>query len=65
MTNLLWNALNRKLNSIDNKTIAIDNLRFINKKSEFKNLSKTRDYCEYLIETACLQRFLKLFCFVI
>ena len=39
MTNLLWNALNRKLNSIDNKTIAIDNLRFINKKSEFKNLS--------------------------
>ena len=40
MNNLLWNALNKKLNSIDNKTIANDNLNFIDKKSEFKNLSK-------------------------
>ena len=65
MTNLLWNALNKKLNSIDNKTTANDNLRFIDKKSEFKNLSKTRDYVEYLIKAACLKCFSKLFCFVL
>ena len=40
MTNLLWNALNKKLILIDDIMTAIDNLRFIDKKSEFKNLSK-------------------------
>ena len=40
MTKSLWNALSEKMNSTDNKTIANDNLNFIDKKSEFKNLSK-------------------------
>ena len=35
MMNLLWSALNKKLNSTENKTIAIDNLRFIDKARDY------------------------------
>ena len=45
--------------------IAIYPPMFYTSSGDFKNLSKTRDYVEYLTKTACLKCFLKLFCLVL